>query len=98
MSQQHHTGHKDHKSHGDATEHTEVAEVSLDFCFCGTELAGLEQYVAGQPGVTSAAVDRTRSVLHVAYDPDQTDLGRLQSLLQERGYGCECTQSADSCC
>lgn len=67
-----------------------VAEVSLRMCFCGTELAGLESWLSGKPGVHHAAADRTRSVLHVAYDPALTDPRRLQALLDTHGYGCDC--------
>src|SRR5687768_5040714 len=75
-----------------------VAEIALRFCFCGTELAGLESFLTRQPGVRSAVIDRTRSVAHVEYDPAQTDPRRLESMLEHDGYGCQCADCPASCC
>ena len=75
-----------------------VAEVALRMCFCGTELAGLETWLAHQPGVHHATTDRTRALLHVGYDPAQTDPQRIQSLLDGHGYSCDCEDCPASCC
>lgn len=75
-----------------------VAEVALDFCFCATELAALERFLTGQPAITSAVADRTRSVLHIAYDPARTDTAGIQVLLRGHGYGCDCVDCPASCC
>lgn len=39
-----------------------VALIELTFCYCGIELAELEQTLAALPGVASVHVDRTRSL------------------------------------
>jgi Cu2+-exporting ATPase len=75
-----------------------VAEIALRFCYCGTELAGLETFLAGQVGVRSVAVDRTRSVAHVEYDPAVTGRAGLVSQLEDHGYGCDCADCPASCC
>ncbi len=98
MAHQHHGNEHPGHEHADGADSPRVAEVALHFCFSGTELAGLEQFVAAQPGVRSVAADRTRSVLDVAYDPARISSDALGRLLREEGYGCECVQSPDSCC
>src|SRR5581483_9461217 len=75
-----------------------IAEISFQMCFCGTELASIESFLARQPGVQSVAIDRTRSTAHVSYDPAATGPERLRSLLDSRGYGCDCTDCRASCC
>ncbi|GAA1383219.1 heavy metal translocating P-type ATPase [Catellatospora chokoriensis] len=94
MKQQH-TGH-DHRH--DRGRRSHVAEVALDFCFCATELAALERFLTAQPAITSAVADRTRSVLHIAYDPARTDTASIQALLRGHGYGCDCADCPASCC
>ncbi|GIF86285.1 heavy metal translocating P-type ATPase [Catellatospora bangladeshensis] len=86
--------HADHgHGHGGA-----VAEVALDFCYCGTELAAVERIATGLPGVRSATADRTRAVLHLAYDPSRTSPAALREALDNGGYGCDCVQCPASCC
>jgi P-type Cu2+ transporter len=75
-----------------------VAEIALRFCYCGTELAGLEALLARQPGVRSLEIDRTRSVAHVGYDSAVTGPGALASQLERHGYGCDCADCPASCC
>ncbi|MBV1854298.1 copper-translocating P-type ATPase [Catellatospora tritici] len=90
-----------HQHAGDPTptaDDRRVAEVALEFCFCGTELAGLEAYLADQPGIESATADRTRAVLHVAYDPARTNAAAIRQLLAGHGYACDCAQCPASCC
>lgn len=87
--------------HQHADEHTHdgaVAEVALDFCYCGTELAAVERLAAGLPGVRCATADRTRAVLHLAYDPSQTSPATLRQALDHGGYGCDCVRCPASCC
>ncbi|MFC7759578.1 hypothetical protein ACFQY4_17370 [Catellatospora bangladeshensis] len=73
--------HADHgHGHGGA-----VAEVALDFCYCGTELAAVERIATGLPGVRSATADRTRAVLHLAYDPSRTSPAALREALDNGG-------------
>ena len=59
-------------------------------CYCGTELAGLEEFLARQPGVLSVALDRTRSVARIEYDPAVTSEEKIASTLDGHGYRCEC--------
>ncbi len=80
------------------TDDMKVAEIALRFCFCGTELAGLEAFLARRPGVGAVSIDRTRSVVHVEYDPSVAGRQQLESLLQNKGYGCECADCPASCC
>ncbi|GHJ42748.1 copper-translocating P-type ATPase [Catellatospora sp. TT07R-123] len=89
--------HEDHAAHA-AADGPEVAEIALDFCFCGTELAALEARLAGQPGVVAATADRTRAVLHVAYDPAATSAPALRERLARDGYACDCARCPASCC
>jgi len=76
----------------------DIAEIALGTCFSGTELAGLEPFLSRQPGVRAVSIDRTRSVVHVEYDPAATGLGRLEALLEGAGYDCDCRGCAGSCC
>ncbi|MEV4410387.1 copper-translocating P-type ATPase [Catellatospora sp. NPDC049609] len=89
----------EHEHPGHRPEHGgRVAEVALDFCFCGTELAALERFLTAQPAITAVHADRTRAVLHVAYDPARTDAAAIRRLLSGRGYGCDCADCPASCC
>ncbi|WP_020524850.1 heavy metal translocating P-type ATPase [Catelliglobosispora koreensis] len=77
---------------------TKVAEIALQFCFCGTELASVERLLGSQAGVMAVAIDRTRSVAHVEYDPATTNHASLESALRANGYGCDCGDCPASCC
>jgi P-type Cu2+ transporter len=70
-----------------------VAEAALRMCFCGTELAGMEDFLTSQPGVLAVAVDRTRSVARVEYDPGVTSAEQLESTLEGHGYRCDCEEA-----
>ncbi|BCJ76433.1 copper-translocating P-type ATPase [Catellatospora sp. IY07-71] len=94
MNHDHGTGHPGH--HRDTGGR--VAEVALDFCFCATELAAVERFLTRQPAVTAAHADRTRAVIHVAYDPDRIDADGLRQLLTGHGYACDCADCPASCC
>jgi Cu2+-exporting ATPase len=75
-----------------------VAEIALHTCFDGTELASVEPWLASQPGVITVAIDRTRSVAHVCYDPEITSLGTVCRLLDRHGYACDGADQAGSHC
>ncbi|RKE12033.1 Cu2+-exporting ATPase [Catellatospora citrea] len=91
--------HEHHSNHGgQGTPGADIAQVSLDFCFCATELAALERFLTGRPGIVSAHADRTSALVHVAYDPARTDPAAIGQLLTSRGYGCECADCPASCC
>jgi len=77
---------------------TKAAEIALRNCFCGTDLAQLESFLAGRPGVHSVSIDRTRSVIHISYDVATTDPDRLHAALEGHGYGCDCEDCPASCC
>ncbi|GIG70086.1 heavy metal translocating P-type ATPase [Phytomonospora endophytica] len=66
-----------------------TAEIALRRCHCGTELAALEHAIAGLPGVTSARVDRTRSVARLAYDPGRTGPEELRAGVEGLGQDCD---------
>jgi P-type Cu2+ transporter len=76
----------------------DVAEIALRACFCGTELAGLESLLARQPGVQAVSIDRTRSIVDVAYDRATTGSAQLTAALETAGYRCDCLDCPASCC
>lgn len=90
--------HTSHDERHDFGHRSHVAEVALDFCFCATELAALERFLTAQPNIISAVADRTRAVLHIAYDPARTDTAGIRALLRGHGYGCDCADCPASCC
>jgi Cu2+-exporting ATPase len=63
-----------------------VAEAALRMCFCGTDLAQVEGFLARQPGVLSVGIDRTRAVARLEYDPEVTGPERIESGLEGHGY------------
>ncbi|MFE7134732.1 copper-translocating P-type ATPase [Streptomyces sp. NPDC057638] len=83
---------------GTARGAARVAEIALERCSCGTELAGAERALAALPGVTSVRMDRTRSVAHLGYDPGHTDPRRLRAAAADAGYACGCRGRDGSCC
>jgi Cu2+-exporting ATPase len=76
---------------------TGVVEVTLRECFCATELHSLEPALRKVPGVTGVLVDRTRSVVHVRYDPIHASADSVRHRVHELGYRCECVGCPDSC-
>lgn len=75
-----------------------VLEVALKGCHDASEQAGLEDYLAGLPGVQSVHLDRTRALAHLSYDPAQTSPEVLRARLEQDGYPCTCQDCRASCC
>jgi P-type Cu2+ transporter len=73
-----------------------VLEVALKDCYCASEQADVEAWLAGLEGVASVHLDRTRSVAHLSYDPHKTSEARLQAALEARGYACDCRDCSPS--
>ena len=92
------TSHESRRGHHQDAPPARVGEVALTFCFCGGELAGLEEFLTRQPGIRSAAADRTRAIIDVGFDPAVTDSQRIERLLRDGGYGCDCVACPPSCC
>jgi Cu2+-exporting ATPase len=76
---------------------TAVVEVALRECFCATELQSLEPALRALPAVTGVHVDRTRSIVHVRYDPHHASAESVRHRVHELGYRCECAGCPDSC-
>ncbi len=75
-----------------------VLEVVLTDCWCATEQAGLEAWLARLDGVRQVHLDRTRPVAHLTYDATLTTPERLRAQLEEAGYGCRCRPCEASRC
>lgn len=73
-----------------------VLEVALKNCHGGTGLAAAETYLHGLPGVSSVHLDRSRSVVHLGYDPAQTNEQTLRSEIEKAGYACTCQDCSPS--
>ncbi len=67
-----------------------MLEVALENCYCGSEYADLERDLEARPGILAVDLDRTRSLIHLEYDPNTVDEGTIQVELEHGGYRCEC--------
>ena len=48
----------------------------------------IEADLANHPGIERAAVEYSRDLARVSYDPEQIDKDRIRALIAERGYRC----------
>lgn len=79
-----------HQSHQHSPDAPSVLEVALKNCHGGTDLAAVEKYLHGLPGVSSVHLDRSRSVAHMGYDSAQTNEQNLRTRIEQAGYTCTC--------
>ncbi|PZA07613.1 MULTISPECIES: heavy metal translocating P-type ATPase [unclassified Meiothermus] len=79
-------------------QHESVLELTLKNCHDASEQAGLEDYLARLPGVSSVHLDRTRALAHVSYDPGRTSTETLRERLEQDGYSCTCQDCEASAC
>jgi Cu2+-exporting ATPase len=66
------------------------AEIRFADCYDPSDLAGLENALRSQGGVSAVRLDRMRSVAFVTLDGDRTSVEQVARALHGAGYSCDC--------
>lgn len=66
---------------------TATAVLTISGMHCGSCVALIEETLAESPGVTAAAVDLTRALAEVTFDPSATAVEVLCAAVVREGYG-----------
>ena len=83
--------HEKHQSSAvNSVPSSQVLEVALKNCYCGSEYTDLEKDLKERPGILAVDLDRTRSLIRLEYDPNTVDGDSIQAELEHGGYRCEC--------
>src|SRR5262249_51438739 len=75
-----------------------TTEVKLGNAYDGSEYSSIETFLGGVSGVVDVHLDRTRGVVHVAYNPSAITTDAIETCLNGCGYDCDCQGRAASKC